>query len=62
MDDYLFGLDEKKIRSLKSSLKKRGKNRGDLMEELPDHTEGTWYGLRIGDLDDPNNKLSGNWE
>lgn len=62
MDDYLYGLDQKKIKNLKSSLKKRGKNRGDLMEDLPDHTEGTWYGLRIGDLDDPNNKLSGNWQ
>lgn len=62
MDDYLDGLDAKKIKTLKAELKKRHKNRGDLMEELPDHTEGTWYGLRIGDLDDANNKLAGNWD
>ena len=62
MDDYLDGLDEKKIRTLKASLKKRGKNRGELMEDFPDHSEGTWYGLRIGDLEDTNNKLAGNWD
>lgn len=62
LDDYLYGLDEKKIKNLKGDLKDRGRNRGDLFEDNADHTKGTWYGLRIGDLEDTNNKLAGNWE
>lgn len=62
MDDYLYGLSDKKIKSLKSELKKVGKNRADLFTDNADQTEGTWYGLRVGDLEDPQNKLSGNWE
>jgi hypothetical protein len=62
LDDYLYGLDEKKIKNLKGDLKDRGRNRGDLFEDNADHIKGTWYGLRIGDLEDTNNKLAGNWE
>ena len=57
-----FGLSEKKIRLLKQDLKKRGKNRADLFLDNADDFEGEWYGLRIGDLKDPQNKMSGNWE
>lgn len=60
-DDYLDGLSVKQIDKWKSEQKKRSKNRADLFEDNPDHTNGTWYGLRIGDLQDPQNKLSGNW-
>lgn len=62
MDDYLDGLDAKKLRSLKADLKKQGKNKADLFEDNADDEKGTWYGLRIGDLGDPTNKMSGNWE
>lgn len=62
LDDYLDGLPAKKIKNLKSELKKRGKNRADLYEDNADHTEGKWFGLRVGDLEDPQNKMSGNWE
>lgn len=62
LDDYLDGLPAKKIKNLKSELKKRGKNRADLFEDNADQTEGKWFGLRVGDLEDPQNKMSGNWE
>ena len=62
LDDYMDGMSEKKIKNLKSDLKKRHKNRAELMLDNEDHTEGGWYGLRIGDLDDANNKMAGNWE
>ncbi len=61
-DDYLYGLNEKKIQGFKSEQKKRGKNRADLFQDNADQTEGEWYGLRVGDLEDPQNKLAGNWE
>ena len=62
MDDYMDGMSEKKIKNLKADLKKRHKNRAELMLDNEDQTEGEWYGLRIGDLEDPNNKMAGNWE
>ncbi len=62
LDDYLDGLSAKRIKNLKSDLKKRSKNRADLMLDNADQTEGEWYGLRVGDLEDPQNKLAGNWE
>lgn len=62
IEDYMYGVPEKRIRSLKSGLKKLGKNRADLFEDNADQTKGEWYGLRVGDLEDPNNKLTGNWE
>ena len=62
LDDYLDGMSAKKIHQLKQDLKKRGKNRADLFEDNADDIEGEWYGLRIGDLKDPQNKMSGNWE
>ena len=62
LDDYLDGMDAKKIKNLKIDLKKAGKNRADLFEDNADDTEGNWYGLKIGDLNDPSNKNAGNWE
>ena len=62
MDDYMDGMSEKKIKNLKADLKKRHRNRAELMLDNEDQTEGEWYGLRIGDLEDPNNKMAGNWE
>jgi hypothetical protein len=32
------------------------------MLDNEDQTEGEWYGLRMGDLEDTNNKMAGNWE
>mgnify|MGYP000776042425 FL=1 len=55
-------MDAKKIKNLKIDLKKAGKNRADLFEDNADDTEGNWYGLKIGDLNDPSNKNAGNWE
>lgn len=57
LDDYLDGMDAKKIKNLKIDLKKAGKNRADLFEDNADDTEGNWYGLKIGDLNDPSNKM-----
>ncbi|MBO4398257.1 MAG: hypothetical protein J5805_06940 [Bacteroidaceae bacterium] len=62
LDDYLDGMNAKKIKGLKSDLKKKGKNRADLFADNEDDLEGEWYGLRVGDIRDPQNKLSGNWE
>ena len=62
LDDYMDGMSEKKIKNLKADLKKRHKNRAELMLDNEDQTEGEWYGLRIGDLEDTNNKMAGNWE
>lgn len=62
LDDYMDGMSGKKIKNLKSDLKKRHKNRAELMLDNEDQTEGEWYGLRIGDLEDTNNKMAGNWE
>ena len=62
LDDYMDGMNEKKVKNLKSDLKKRNRNRAELMLDNEDQTEGEWYGLRIGDLEDTNNKMAGNWE
>ncbi len=62
LDDYMDGSDAKRIKNLKADLKKRGKNKADLFEDNADDELGTWYGLRVGDLNDPNNKMAGNWE
>ena len=62
LDDYMDGVSEKKVRNLKAELKKTHKNHAELMFDNEDDTEGEWYGLRIGDLNDPNNKMAGNWE
>lgn len=62
LDDYLYGVDDKRVRNLKAELKKQGKNKADLFKENEDDAEGNWYGLRVGDLNDTSNKLAGNWE
>lgn len=62
LDDYMDGMSEKKIKNLKADLKKRHRNRAELMLDNEDQTDGEWYGLRIGDLEDTNNKMAGNWE
>ena len=62
LDDYMDGMNEKKVKSVKADLKKRHRNRAELMLDNEDQTEGEWYGLRIGDLEDTNNKMAGNWE
>ena len=60
LDDYSQGMSEKKIKSLKADLKKRGKNLADLQDFESDVED--WYGLRMGDLLDSQNKMAGNWE
>ena len=62
LEDYMDGMNEKKVKSVKAELKKRHKNRAELMLDNEDQTDGEWYGLRIGDLEDTNNKMAGNWE
>ncbi len=62
LEDYMDGVSEKKIKGMKTNLKKLHKNRAELMLDNEDDTEGEWYGLRIGDLADPSNKMAGNWE
>lgn len=64
LDDYLDGLSAKKIKTMKNELKKRGKNKYELYDNTPDgvEPEESWYGLRIGDIEDEKNRLTGNWE
>ena len=62
MDDYMYGVDDKRVKNLKSTLKKLHKNRADLFEDNSDDLEGEWYGLRVGDLQDTGNKMAGNWD
>lgn len=62
MDDYLDGMDPKRIKNVKSTLKSMDRNRAELMLDNEDDTEGEWYGLRMGDLKDTGNKMAGNWE
>lgn len=62
MDDYLDGMDAKKVKNYKASLKKLNRNRAELMLDNEDDMEGEWYGLRMGDLNDTGNKMAGNWE
>ena len=62
LDDYLDGMDPKKLKYLKADMKKSGKNKADLFEDNADDSKGEWYGLRMGDLQDPTNKNAGNWE
>lgn len=62
MDDYLDGMDAKKIKNLKAGLKKLNRNRAELMLDNEDDMEGEWFGLRMGDLKDTGNKMAGNWE
>ncbi len=62
LDDYLDGMDAKKLKYLKADMKKAGKNKADLFEDNADDAQGEWYGLRMGDLNDPSNKNAGNWE
>ncbi len=62
LEDYMDGMSEKKINNLKTNLKKLNKNRAELMLDNEDDMEGEWFGLRIGDLADPSNKMAGNWE
>ena len=62
LEDYMDGMSEKKIKNLKADLKKRHRNRAELMLDNEDQTEGEWFGLRMGDLEDTNNKMAGNWE
>lgn len=61
LDDYMEGLDAKHIKSLKSNLDKRNKSREAWTPDGESEDE-MWYGLRIGDLKDGNNKMAGNWE
>lgn len=62
LDDYMYKVDDKRVKNLKSDLKKLGKNKADLFDEFGDDEEGDWYGLRVGDLKDANNKMAGNWD
>lgn len=62
LDYYMDGFSEKRIKNLKSELKKVSKNKGELMLDNQDDIDGEWYGLRIGDLKDTGNKLAGNWD
>lgn len=78
MDDYIDGISipldlglfsvnipvnqAKRVKYLKADLKKKDQNRASLMLDNEDNSEGEWYGLRIGDLEDATNKLNGNWD
>ncbi|MCR5313583.1 MAG: hypothetical protein K6E54_08100 [Bacteroidaceae bacterium] len=62
LDDYMYGVPEKRIKNLKADLKKLSRNKAELWLDNEDDMDGEWYGLRIGDLKDSNNKLSGNWD
>lgn len=62
LDYYMEGFSEKRIKNVKSELKKLDKNKAELMFDEDEDYDGEWYGLRIGDLKDTGNKLAGNWD
>ena len=62
LDDYMYGVDDKRVKNLKADLKKLSKNKADLFEDNADDEKGEWYGLRVGDLQDAGTKMAGNWE
>lgn len=65
--DYMYEVDDKRVGQAKQDLQRKSKNRLEIDdknygEDWTDNSEGTWYGLCIGDLGDSGNKMSGNWE
>jgi len=74
LDDYTDGMDAKHIKALKNKLKKLGKDQTPFLNPIAeediynqnssqlDDEEEDWYGLRMGDLSDPENRMAGNWD
>jgi len=74
IDDYLDGLEQKRVDNYRHDMKERGMEVASLWnglseEEfdsvknlLPTRNLDNWIGLRMGDVTDPSNKMAGNWK
>lgn len=63
LDDYLDGLEKKRVENYKSELIGLGRQQQGLWANVDsvDHDKEDWIGLRMGDLFDASNKMAGNW-
>ena len=74
LEDYLDGLEQKRVDNYRHDMKDRGMEVAslwdDLSEEefesvqklLPTRNKERWIGLRMGDVNDASNKMAGNWK
>ena len=74
LDDYLDGLEQKRVDNYRHDRKEHGMEVAslwdDLSEEefdsvqklLPTRNRDRWIGLRMGDVNDASNKMAGNWK
>ncbi len=63
LDDYLDGLEAKRVDNYRKQLIRDGRQLQGLWANVDsvDHDKDDWVGLRMGDLFDASNKMSGNW-
>ena len=63
LEDYLDGLEKKRVDNYKSDLVALGRQQQGLWANVDsvDHDKDEWIGLRMGDLFDASNKMAGNW-
>lgn len=63
LDDYMDGMEPKRIDNYRKELVRLGRQQQGLWANVDsvDHDKEDWVGLRMGDLFDPSNKMSGNW-
>lgn len=63
MDDYLDGMEKKRVDNYKSEQIRLGKQKQGLWadEDSVSTDKDDWVGLRMGDLFDASNKMAGNW-
>jgi len=63
LEDYLDGMEQKRIDNYRSDLVRKGGLKQGLWADVDsvDHDKDDWIGLRMGDLMDASNKMSGNW-
>lgn len=67
MDDYLDGLEKKRVDNYKHDMKELGREQQGLWADVDsvghqdEFSTAQWIGLRMGDLFDASNKMAGNW-
>ena len=64
IDDYLDGMEQKRVDNLKHDMKDRGMEVAGLWDGVDsvNHSKDRWIGLRMGDINDTSNKMAGNWK
>lgn len=65
INDYLDGLEQKRVDNYKHDLKDKGMEVAGLWEDVDsvtDRGKERWVGLRMGDVNDTSNKMAGNWK